>query len=547
MDPISRVRPRLSFIRRFPLLRHPRTTATAAAALTVCVVAWLAGGAALQNWAVGLGMDDERGALIASLLIVAAGAAAAALASGRSGAPRAGALLAFAAVEVGPFLVRGTRVTTTPGLSAHLTLSGWFLQPIGMVLLAAVAVSLGAAAGLLARRDLAVLVRLLRTRIDARAALPVGGVLVYLGAGAGTVALQDGPVSALYGYSQPAMVRSDSVAPVTPASPPPGFDPAIVDPTTSPDATAGPPPPRSPSSATLVRRGPARTPAGASAHHPGVSNIDTLWIGGRHVNVYVPAIYDTNPGRTFPVLYFLHGYPGNYGQWLGSGAQLSGVLDQMIASGQMPPVIAVQPDGNGTALADCEWGDDAHGDRVERWLTTQVVPGLDSRYRTLGAHYRGIAGLSAGGFAAVNIAIHHPDLFRWAASYSGYFTARTDIFGSLAPANSPDQTASQLAAALRMPLFIGVGDTDREYLDAHHRFVQQLQGLGWAPLQSEVVAGGHGWEAWRAEMVDSLRWLGTLWGPAPGVTPPTPIPSPSASPTPSPSASSSPAPPAGAP
>jgi enterochelin esterase-like enzyme len=184
---------------------------------------------------------------------------------------------------------------------------------------------------------------------------------------------------------------------------------------------------------------------------------------------------------------------------------------------------------------------------VERWLTTQVVPGLDSRYRTLGAHYRGIAGLSAGGFGAVNISIHHPDLFRWAASYSGYFTARTDIFGSLAPANSPDQTASRLAAALRMPLFISVGDTDREYLDAHHRFVQQLQGLGWAPLQSEVVAGGHGWEAWRAEMVDSLRWLGTLWGPAPGVTPPSPTPSPSASPTPSPSATSSPAPPAGAP
>src|ERR1700704_962218 len=102
MDRISRLRPRLSLIRRFPLLRHPRTTAPAAAAV----------------------------------------------ASGRSGAPRAGALLAFAAVEVGPFLVRGTRVTTTPGLSAHLTLSGWFLQPIGMVLLAAVAVSLGAAAGL---------------------------------------------------------------------------------------------------------------------------------------------------------------------------------------------------------------------------------------------------------------------------------------------------------------------------------------------------------------------------------------------------------------
>jgi enterochelin esterase-like enzyme len=506
------------------------------------VIAWLAGGEALQNWAVGLGMDDERAALIAALLIVAAGSAATALASGRSGAPRVGAALAFVAVEVGPFLVRGTRVTTTPGLSAHLTLAGWFVQPIGMLLLAAIAVSLGAAAGVLARRDLAGLVRLVRTRIGARAALPVAAAAVYLGAGAGAVALQDGPVSALYGYSQPAIVRPDSLAPVTPASPPPGSDSTNTDPAASPDATAGTRPGRSSSTATLVRRGPARTPPAAAPHRPGVSNIDTLWIGGRHVNVYVPAMYDSSPDRAFPVLYFLHGYPGNYGQWLGSGAQLPGVLDQMIASGQMPPVIAIQPDGNGPTLADSEWGDDAHGDRVERWLTTQVVPGIDSRYRTLGARYRGIAGLSAGGFAAVNIAVHRPDLFRWAASYSGYFTARTDIFGSLAPANSPDQTANRLAAAQRMPLFIGVGATDREYVDANHRFVQQLQGLGWAPLQSEVVAGGHGWEAWRAEMVDSLRWLGTLWGQAPGVAPATPTPSPSASASPSPSTSPSPSP-----
>jgi S-formylglutathione hydrolase FrmB len=176
--------------------------------------------------------------------------------------------------------------------------------------------------------------------------------------------------------------------------------------------------------------------------------------------------------------------------------------------------------------SDAEWGD-ARGDRVERWLTTEVVPGIDDRYRTLGARYRGIAGLSAGGFAAVNIALHRPDLFRWAGSYSGYFAARADIFGSAAPANSPDHTASGLTAEQRMPLFVGVGAADREYVDDHHRFVAQLQELGWAPLRSEVVGGGHGWEAWGVEMVSSLRWLGTLWGPAPGVAPTAPTPSPS--------------------
>ncbi len=228
----------------------------------------------------------------------------------------------------------------------------------------------------------------------------------------------------------------------------------------------------------------------------------------------------------------------------GPGAQPPGVLDQISGSGPLPPGIPVPPDGNGSVLSDAEWGDDAHGDHVERWLTTQVVPGIDGRYRTLGARYPGIAGLSAGGFGAVNIALRHPDLFRWAASYSGYFTARPDIFGSLAVANSPDQTAAGVATAQRMPLFVGVGATDREYVDANQRFVAQLQGLGWAPVQHELVPGGHGWEAWRAEMVDSLRWLGSLWGPSPGLPPvaPSASPSPAASPSPSPSATPSPSP-----
>jgi hypothetical protein len=35
-----------------------------------------------------------------------------------------------------------------------------------------------------------------------------------------------------------------------------------------------------------------------------------------------------------------------------------------------------------------------------------------------------------------------------------------------------------------------------------------------------VVPGGHGWAAWRLELVHSLEWLGTLW-PAPADQPPT--------------------------
>jgi S-formylglutathione hydrolase FrmB len=175
------------------------------------------------------------------------------------------------------------------------------------------------------------------------------------------------------------------------------------------------------------------------------------------------------------------------------------------------------PDGNGEHLSDTEWGNSVAGDLVEDWLVAQVVPNIDARYRTRGASYRGIAGFSAGGFGAVNLAVRHPSLFRWTASWSGLFTARPDIFGSTADANSPELTVTHLPAAQRMPMYIADGQDDTEYRAETQRFVATLRQARWAPIQAETVAGGHGWEAWRVEIVNSLTWLGTLWGPQLGV------------------------------
>jgi enterochelin esterase-like enzyme len=443
-------------------------------------------------------MDDERAALIAALLVVAAGAAVATVCGGRVGTARVGAVVALVAVQVGPFLVRGTQVPATPGLTAHPSPAGWILQPLGMTLLGCLAASLGAATGMLVRHDLAALLRLLGGRRGAWAALPVVAIAVQQASAASVVALQDGPVGALYAYSQPAAARgtASSRMPARPSAP-------------SPVQTASrtvPLPPTLPDGCAPTTAAPQRA--------AGSGRMEGLLIGCRRVDAYLPAEYDRGPQRAFPVLYLLHGYPGGSANWLGAGGQLPAVLDQLTASGALPPTIAVLPDGNGDVLSDAEWGDTVRGDHVEGWLTTEVVPAIDRRYRTLDAGFRGIAGLSSGGFGAVNLALRHPDVFRWAASYSGFFQARTDVFGPTAPANSPDQTVSQLDPTRRMPLYVGVGAGDREYVDAQRRFVRELQGLGWEPLRSHVVAGGHGWEAWRAQMADSLAWLGTLWGTA---------------------------------
>jgi enterochelin esterase-like enzyme len=239
-------------------------------------------------------------------------------------------------------------------------------------------------------------------------------------------------------------------------------------------------------------------------------HVESLTLGGHAVLVYVPGAYSSLTTTRFPVVYFLHGSPGTAQDWI-SGGGMPAMLDGMIASGQLPAMIAVFPDDQGVTADDSWWGDTPLGDTVESWLVDSLVPTIDARYRTLGARYRGIAGLSAGGFGAVNISLQHPGLFSWVASYSGVFTAPADLFGASAAANSPQLTAAALPAAERTPLFLGQGAADWEFGPDTTRFVATVQALGWAPLHTEVVPGPHGWQAWTVEAHDSLTWLGQLW------------------------------------
>jgi enterochelin esterase-like enzyme len=236
---------------------------------------------------------------------------------------------------------------------------------------------------------------------------------------------------------------------------------------------------------------------------------DQLAVGGHTVYVDVPGAYAALPTQRFPVVYFLHGSTGSGADWLGSGSALPTILDRLTATQVLMPMIAVYPDGDAVTPDGNYWGDEAAGDRDESWLVDQLIPAIDARYRTMGARYRGIAGLSAGGFGALNISIHRPGLFSWVASYSGVFTAPADLFGDAAAANSPQLT---VATAERVPLFLGGGADDTEYLPDTQRFIATVQALGWAPLHTEIVPGPHGWEAWQVEAQDSLGWLGKLWG-----------------------------------
>jgi enterochelin esterase-like enzyme len=470
------------------------TIVTVIGTAALCALAaWLLG-SGLEQWFVAQGMDDERADLLSAMVLVLLATAAAGAASRRPAPTRVGGLIGFVGIQIVPFLIRAANAPPIPGLRYTQDVAGWILQPLGMLLLAVLSVVVGAALGVGLARDITRLPSLVRRRRSWPLIL-LAIALVVAASSAAVTALQNGPLTALRDYN----VGGAATA----------VDPAHPSATPTPNGSSAPTAQPTPNVPVL------RLIAG---------QLFDLTIGGHPVDVYLPGMYLAAPTLSFPVLYLLHGTPGDQNEWL-DGGDVEGVFDQLIANGTVPPMIVVLPNGNETYANDTEWGNSSYG-QVESWLVNQVVPSITSQYRTLGATYRGIAGLSSGGYGAVNIALQNPSVFGWAGSYSGYFVGRSAIFGNAWKANSPLYTAAGLPSSERFPLYLGAGSQDYTYGPDTTQFASALKAMGWTDYDLQMVPGGHGWQAWDAELADSMTWLGELWGQTPWTTPANPPPIP---------------------
>ncbi len=141
------------------------------------------------------------------------------------------------------------------------------------------------------------------------------------------------------------------------------------------------------------------------------------------VRVLLPSGYSSDTARRYPVLYLLHGASGNYANWT-----LLGDAERTTA-GQ--PLIVVMPDGGrGGWYSDWYNGGKGGAPEWERYHIDQLIPLVDRRFRTVAARRgRAIAGLSMGGFGALSYAARHPDLFTYAASFSGGVDLNAKVAG----------------------------------------------------------------------------------------------------------------------
>ncbi|MDX6649267.1 MAG: hypothetical protein QOJ97_1218 [Solirubrobacteraceae bacterium] len=230
--------------------------------------------------------------------------------------------------------------------------------------------------------------------------------------------------------------------------------------------------------------------------------------------VYLPPGYARAAGRRYPLIVFLHGVPGQPEDFVTEGFVAR--MDALVAARRVAPFVAVFPAGSAQPADDNEWADSAKApaERWETYVAQDVLAFAERSYRlTSGPAGRAVAGMSMGGFGAMNIALHNRDAFAAVASWSGYFNANTpdvhDPDTAEGRAYSPLHYASRLVVPLSashpaLSFYVGAGD---RFAAENAAFDRELTRLG-VPHAYRVIAGaGHDWSLWVSQVPRELTFL----------------------------------------
>jgi hypothetical protein len=160
----------------------------------------------------------------------------------------------------------------------------------------------------------------------------------------------------------------------------------------------------------------------------------------RDLYVYLPPGYD--PHRAYPLIIFFH--MANADEHFFVHSTLLKVLDGLITAGAFPPAVVAAPDGlfgsAGRFRREHSMFINGPNGRFEDHIIQEVIPFLTANYSIRPereAH--ALAGVSAGGYGAVSMAIGHRDYFAAVATAAGalnlrYYNADEVYFENFDPA-----------------------------------------------------------------------------------------------------------------
>lgn len=239
------------------------------------------------------------------------------------------------------------------------------------------------------------------------------------------------------------------------------------------------------------------------------------------MQVYLPDGYDREKSDKYPVIYMLHGAGGLNTDWLVKGG-LKVTADQLIARGKLRDSVIIMP-----TFGPTTWYIDGNADKAETVFIKEFIPYIEEKFNVSSDRSdRSIAGLSMGGYGALNLSLSYPQLFCSAGVLS------PAIYDPLPPETSAARQALQFTKdnvfdeeswknslytarldeyykkEIIVPMWIESGDHDSLGI------VLAAANLYWTlheyqpdDIEYRVVDGDHDWMVFRDSAIRALPYM----------------------------------------
>lgn len=244
------------------------------------------------------------------------------------------------------------------------------------------------------------------------------------------------------------------------------------------------------------------------------ATVDTVQTYSPSMGKTIKAVVITPEGyeqaNALPVVYLLHGYGGNYGNWVNQAPGIKALADQH-------GIIIVCPDGG---FGSWYWDSPVDASfRYETYVAKELVDWVDTHYKTIADRSgRAITGLSMGGHGALYLAFRHQDVFGAAGSTAGGvdirpFPLNWDMQKRLGSyAEAPERWESHTVInqvhlltpnSLALIIDCGTGDFFYGVNEALHRKLAERN----IPHTYLTGPGAHNWDYWRTSIPYQLLYF----------------------------------------
>ncbi|MEM8486714.1 MAG: alpha/beta hydrolase-fold protein [Bacteroidota bacterium] len=243
----------------------------------------------------------------------------------------------------------------------------------------------------------------------------------------------------------------------------------------------------------------------------------------RHVQIWLPPEYESQPARSFPVLYMHDGQNLFDPRTAGMGVDW-GVDEAMVKganAGLFERAIVVGVWNSGRRLEEYSPWHEAN--QYARFLKEELIPRVNQSFRTqTEAANTFVMGSSMGGLLSYYLVKEHPDTFSACGCVSTHFPLseavadrillRHDDHSDTTPFILRDMEAgATIPAGTRFFFDYGTEGLDASYGPTHEAVEGWLNGLGLVSgqdfLNREYEGADHNEASWRARLQDQLVWM----------------------------------------